>query len=84
MTASKLEMQKQKEISSEFLIASLDQRTYFLTAKKVNAEITRRKEVNSNLSKLWLALRNLAMEENAKRREFNASKYFQNILFDEQ
>jgi len=60
MTAIKLELQKQNEISSEFLITSLDQRTYFLTAKKVTAEIGRRQEFNNNLSKLWLAMRQLA------------------------
>lgn len=84
MTLIKLDLQKQKEVSSEFLIASLDQRTYFHTAKKVTGEIARRQEFNSNLSKLWLAMRQLAQEENEKRKEFNASKYFSNILFDDQ
>jgi len=36
------------------------------------------------MSKLWLAFRNLASEENQRRKEFNASKYFQNVIFDDQ
>lgn len=66
----------QEFISSEYLIESLNPETYFKTAQKVTEEISRRKEVNSNFSKLWLALQNLAKEENTRRKEFNASKYF--------
>jgi len=65
------------------LIESLDKRTYFVTAQKVTEEVARRKEVNANIGKLWLALKTLAAEENSKRNEFNASKYFKNILFDQ-
>ena len=83
MTAITLELQKQKEISNEFLIASLDERTYYLTAKKVTAENARRQEANSNLSKLWHAFRQLVQEENEKRKEFNASKYFNHILYED-
>ena len=44
----------------------------------------RRREVNSNISKLWLALRSLTQEENDKRKEFNKGKHYLNILYDEQ
>lgn len=47
-------------------------------------EILRRREVNSNVNKLWVALRGIIKEENEKRKEFNKSKYYQNILLDEQ
>ena len=83
MTLTNPDSSKQKEISSQSIIASLDKRTYFRTALKVNKETTRRADVNSNIAKLHMVLRNLAIEENAKRREFNKSKYYQNILYDD-
>ena len=83
MTTLKLELQKQKEISSDFLIASLDKGTYFRTQQKVTAETERRKEVTANLGKLWNALKILTQEENEKRREFNKSRYFNQILQDD-
>lgn len=67
MSSTKLEVDKQSETSTEFLIASLDVQTYFTTMKKVSEEVSRRKEVNSQVSKLWLALRSLTLEENSKR-----------------
>lgn len=76
MSSTKLEVDKQSETSTEFLIASLDVQTYFTTMKKVSEETNRRKEVNSQVSKLWLAMRSLALEENSKRQKFNSSKHF--------
>lgn len=65
-----------KKASEEFMIDSLDQRTYFKTARAVELETSRRREVNSNISKLWLTLRNLTLEENEKRVAFSKSKTF--------
>ncbi len=64
-------LSKLNEYLEEFKTESLDERIYFDTAKKVSEEIDRRKDVNSNISKLWLALRSLSEEENKRRKEFN-------------
>ena len=54
-----LELQKQKEITAQFSVDSLDQRIYFKTQEVYLAEINRRREVGSNIKKLWLAFKTL-------------------------